>query len=100
MNFAPIRICSVFRLTLECCDLIFKGMIPTENKRSIYLFTLEVSYADGISNRKELFHYIASDTKNIQIQATFRLEQMVNMEQPPFSPLISRETDPDIYIYS
>lgn len=55
-------------------------MIPTENKRGIYLFTLEVSYADGISNRKELFNYIASDMKNIQIQATVRWEQMLNME--------------------
>lgn len=61
-------------------------MIPTENKRSVFLFTLEVSYADDISNRKELFNYITSDKerKNVQIQVTFRLEIMLNAEELSF----------------
>lgn len=60
-------------------------MIPTENKRSILLFTLEVFYTDGISNKQELFNYTASDMemKNIQIQATFRF-QMLSTEELPF----------------
>lgn len=49
-------------------------------------FTLEVPYADSISNRKELFNYIASDMKMkyIQIQTKFRLEIMLNTEELPF----------------
>lgn len=42
-----------------------------------------MSYSDGRSNRKEQFNDIASDMemKNIQIQAPFGLEMILNAEE-------------------